>query len=682
MSDYLADLSMDYEHPYIQVIIQDNTVQYNESTTAVETRDFNAMQVGFFPDGRNGKLLYYTGVNAALNELGNPNFKTHGQAGYNVVNALSTNKCGMYIMGLMPDDATIANVVWMARVKVVSGGTTLLPGGDSDENMDGISTLDAGSKEEDVRAKLEVAFSATHITGATTEAELRTKFAALYTKDIDDEGYITFPLMMFWKLGSGKCGNTTRIRMFDATDYDYEPKHHKYQIQVAQPTQVGLAIVEKKIGVFDETAIDLNSTENPSMFIEDVINDLEYGSNKINMAFDMDSYEAILGMYNSVSTTQMTVSELDIVFGKLLSGMEDDNIIINDDGSGAGIFTVEGLSLGEGTDGSLDGPNAEEVKTNLLIAAYNGDIDPRIKSRFSTPADINLDAGYDDDVKRSMAGLATRRMWDLMTYLDTGLLETNAEVINWGRNMSNVYGYNVVKESGCYKYRDLKFTGKIIPMTITHYLAKAIPNHMAIYGLTEPFAKELARLSSRPVTNQPSASRLELESPDFVKGTFRPIIDPDMDDIKKEYYKYRINCYETVDFYTVQRSSAITTCRENCDRLLEFNEFIVHGAVKIAYAILASKIYKLGEEADRSRYEKHAQQEINHKYGSVVKSCGVKFIMTASDKKKRLMRLQLSLVMKTVITNGAVIVILNPNVDDVGVNINGAVGVSSADSDI
>lgn len=680
MSDYLADLSMDYEHPYIQVIIQDNTVQYNESTTAVETRDFNAMQVGFFPDGRDGKLLYYTGVTAALNELGNPNFKTHGQAGYNVVNALSTGNCGMYIMGLMPDDATIANVVWLVRAKVVSGGTTLFPGG-GDENPDNISTIDVGDKEEDARAKLEIAFSSTVIENVTTEAELRTKFAALYTKDIDDEGYMTFPIMMFWKLGSGKCGNKTRIRMFDATEYDYEPKLHKYQIQVAQPTQVGLAVVEKKTGVFDETAIDLNSTENPSMFIEDVVNDLEYGSNKVNMAFDMDSYEAILEMYNSISTTQMTVSEMDIIFGKTLTGMEDENVIINDDGSGAGMFTVEGLSLGGGTDGSLDGPNAEEVKSNLLIAAYNGEIDPRIKSRFSTPADINLDAGYDDDVKRSMAGLAARRMWDLMTYLDTGLLETNTEIINWGRKMSNVYGYNVVKESGCYKYRDLKFTGKIVPMTITHYLAKAIPNHMAIYGLTEPFAKDLARLSSRPVSNQPAASRLDLVSPDFVKGTFRPVIDPDMDDIKKEYRKYRINCYETVDFFTVQRADAITTCREDCDRLLEFNEFIVHGAVKIAYAILASKIYKLGEESDRSRYEKHAQQEITHKYGSVVKSCDVKFIMTASDKKKRLMRLQLTLVMKTVITNGAVILILNPNVDDVGVNISGSVGVST-DSEI
>lgn len=660
MADYLADLSLNYEHPYITVIVQDNTVRYDESTVAVESKDFNGIQVGFFPDGRDGQLLYYTSVDAAINELGSPNYKTHGQAGYNVVNALGTNRCGMYVLNLAADDATIANIVWMVKARIATGGETQLPGGE-DGDTNGISLLAAKSGDDYLDTKMYVSFEATHIEGATTEAELRAKLAELYSSELDDEGNMRFPLMMFWRLGKGQSGNNTRIRMSDTTEYDYEPTIHQYQVQVIQPSKTGLAIVERKDGVFDDTALDIYNTDNPSLFIEEVINDIEFGSTKVNMVFDMDSYESLLAMYNAVHTKDTkTVGTFDVLFGKLLTGVEDENLVISDDGSGAGLFSVEGLRLEGGTDGSLAGPNADQVKKDLLIRAFNGDIDARIKSRFSTPADFTLDANYDNDVKRAMVGLATRRMYDCMTYLDSGLLETNTEVINWAKSIYDVYGYNVIKESGCYKFRDLNYTGKIIPMAITHYLAKALPNHMAVYGLSAPFAKDLARLSSKPVANQPSSSSIDAIAPDFVKGTFRPVIDPDSDEIKKEYRKYGVNCYETVDFYTVQRADGITSCREKCDRMLEFNEYVVHRAIKIAYGIMNPKIFKVGEEDDRVRYEKHAKQEIEYQLGDVVRSCEAKFIITASDEKKSLMRLQLRLVLKRVITNGAVIIILDP----------------------
>ena len=239
MADYLADLSMNYEHPYITVIVQDNTVRYDETVATVESRDFNGIQVGFFPDGRDRKLLYYTSVQAAINELGTPNYKTHGQAAYNVVNALGTNRCGMYVMGLSADDATIANAVWTVKARIATGGVTQPPG--SDENTDGISLLSARS-DDLLDTKMYVSFESTHIEGATSEAEFRAKLAEMYSSDLDDEGNMCFPLMAFWRLGSGTCGNNTRIRLMDVTEYDYDPERHEYQIQVIQPSTNGLAI--------------------------------------------------------------------------------------------------------------------------------------------------------------------------------------------------------------------------------------------------------------------------------------------------------------------------------------------------------------------------------------------------------------------------------------------------------
>ena len=652
----VTDITLNYEHPYVAISVVDNTVQQSEQSNAVNMRDFNGIQVGFFPDGRDNRLLYCMSKKAALDEFGNPNYKTHGQAAYNLYNALGTNNCGMYAMNLKPANATHANLVVLIKARVAVTPST----SGSDSNDIGVPTTGGTTP---LTPKLYISFETTHIEGATSEAAFRTKLAQMYNNgNLDDDGYMVLPWMAFWRLARGKCGNSTRIRINDSTEYDYDPTEHRYEIQVIQPSSKGLAIVDRKTGVFDENKIDQFNLTQPSEFIEELVNDIEYGSTKINMMFDCDSYDAIISLYNSIDPSfNIDASTLDILFGKQLNGLDDLNIIIEDDGSGSGLFATDGVALSGGSDGDLDGPNAEQVKKELLIAAYNGEIDPRISSRFSTPADFNLDAGYDDDVKRAMAGLAYKRAYDCMTYLDSGLLETNQEVLSWAKGMIDVWGYNVVKESGCFKWRDIDLdgiiqaSGKMLPMTITHYLAKALPNHMAVYGLTQPFAKELAIITSHPADNNTPA--------DFVTGTFKPMIDPDMNDIKKEYRRFRVNCYENVYYYSVQRADAITTCREKCERMLEFNEYIVHRMVKIAYDIMASKIYKLGEETDRAAYEKFASQEIEFQLGSLIRKCDVAFVMTEQDAKKGLMRLQLEAVLKRVITNGIVSITINPNTD-------------------
>lgn len=648
MADYLEDLSISYEHPYIAVYIQDNTVRYDESSSSITLRDFNGIQVGFFPDGRDGTLLYCTSTDAAINEFGQPNFKTHGQAMYNVVRALDTGKCGMYVMNLRANDACFANAVIMVHARV---GTLGMDSSLSSSSLPGSTrVMDAANTP-----KLILSFEKKYIEGATSEAVLKSKIAELYNDQLDDNGAITLPLMAFWKLGRGEVGNKTRIKIVDGTEYDYAQIYHSYLVQVIQPTKTGLSIVEKWNGMVDDSALDITNQNNPSMFIEDIINDLEFGSSKINMMFDMSTLDVLLNMYKSINPeSTVGYDTFDCLFGKLIDGTDDQYIVI-DTSNGFALDATTGFALEGGSDGSLastDPATVAAVKDELLVSAFNGEIDRHIVSRFSSPADFCLDAGYSNTVKRAMAGLATARMYDCMTYIDTGLLETTQEIINWGRDMSDVWAYNLVKEAGCYKYRDIKYTGKVTNMTITHYLAKALPNHMAMYGLTEPFARGLAKLNS-------SGS-----NPDFMRGSFRPVIDPDMDDLKNALRKLRINNYETVNFNSVQRSDAITTCRENSDRLLEFNEYIVHKAISIAYGIMASRIYKLGEETDRQAYEQQARDEIEYQLGSQVRSCEVKFIMTASDIKKRLMRLQLTIVLKRVITGGAVILILNPNTEE------------------
>src|SRR5699024_9620766 len=134
------------------------------------------------------------------------------------------------------------------------------------------------------------------------------------------------------------------------------------------------------------------------------------------------------------------------------------------------------------------------LKTELLIKAFQGGVDKKLTSRFGTPADFCMDANFPEEVKREMGGFAAKREYDAMTYIDTGLLTSASEVANFLEGMKSITAYNLVKECATYNYRDASYTGKIIPMSITHWLSWALPRHISIESYTTPFAREDARL--------------------------------------------------------------------------------------------------------------------------------------------------------------------------------------------
>lgn len=256
-----------------------------------------------------------------------------------------------------------------------------------------------------------------------------------------------------------------------------------------------------------------------------------------------------------------------------------------------------------------------------------------------------MDANFPEEVKREMASFAAKREYDAMTYIDSGTMTSSSEIINFLTGLKSITAYNLVKECGTYNFRDVEYTGKIIPMSITHWLSKALPKHISIESYSTPFAREDARLQS---------------GTDFVAGTFFPQINPDDNEVKKQIFKLGANCYETISNGVVQRSTGITTCTTNSDRKLEFNEYILHRAVKIAYDILNSKLYKIGEEADRLQYQTHAEKEISYQLAAYLRSVTVEFVMSKKDEQRSIMRLRMRLVFRTVITRGILEIYLDP----------------------
>ena len=766
-----------YQHPYITVQIYDNT-EFVDEEVSEERKSFNGMQVGFFAGGRDNKLLYMSDRLSELREFGKPNFKTLGQAAYNVDNALATENCGMYVMNLRPETATFSNTVIMVRFKVqensadesgtdeggsdsgTEGGDTtqastgfydkddniiyikqadgsynamsgddpdvpfadtslvfsspeeveiniqegyLTPiewtskedlaaviadikaGGDGNihNNDDSESTIPANDADDNtdddnadttddtsVEKKLVYSFYPKYIEGATTESALLAAVSDLMDTDPDEDGFYNMPLFLFYSQGRGAYGNDIHLRFANVTGYvaedglflEYDkPIRHTYTLTVLEPNEDGLESREVGTGTLDVDGFDNSVDYGPSLYLEDVINDLETGSLRIKSRIYSETMDAITELYNNqvVTAGNETPYSLDLLTGYNLNGELNDKLELDSSRDDfINLLALDGFTLSQGTDGfeDMSEDDVAELKNQLLIKAYAGDIDPYIKSRFSSPVNFNLDANYDVRVKKQMAALANLRKYDCMTDLDMGTTSTTSGLINVATVMKNIYGFNVVKEGHYYKFRDAEYTGKVCTFTITHWLAKALPNHMAtedtIYGL--PLARDAAILRSKR---------------DYIQGTFFPVIDPDSDDIKETLYKLRVNCYETLTYNSVQRSTAITSCQSKSDRLLEMNEYILQRAVRIAYDLLASKLYKLGEEEDRNRYEEDATDILNNDLKKYVRTASVQFEMTAKDEKKSLLRLKLHLTFKTVIQRGELEVYLDPRVVDETVSV-------------
>lgn len=649
-----------YAHPFICIQIFDNT-EFVTSEVVTERKDFNGMQVGFFAGGRDNQLLYMQNQESYLREYGNPNFRKFGQAAYNVDNALATGNCGMYVLNLRPDTATYANTIIMVRFKVgeVDGGTT-------DDQVKDESEGTIISQDETVvnNSKLIYSFYAKTIEGAKTLDELTTAAIELMSADPDENGFYNMPLMLFYAMGRGAYGNGIHISFANATTYSTEdsfyevakPQYHVYTLTVAEASNDGLVKRELCLGGLDESGFDKNLEFGPSTYLEDVVNDVETGSQRINSQVYAATIDTICELYNNTfnPVEKATPTNLDILTRMTLDGTINENLeLVTSEPDNLNLFSLDGFTLNSGLDG-WDGMSAEEIevaKEDLLIKAYSGDIDPFIKSRFSSPCNFNLDANYPINVKRQMAALANRRLYDCMTYIDLGTVATTSGMISLLTSLKNIYGFNVIKEGHNYKYRDTLYTGKVCNMTITHWLAKSLPNHMADpeRGLMIPMCRDTAVLRS---------------GADYIPGSFKPVIDPDAHDIKNTIYRLRANCYETLSYNSFHRSTAITSCPSKSDRLLEMNEYILQLAVKTIYDCMASRIYKLGEAEDRNQFEEDTADILDLVIGKYVRSYSVSLEMTPADEKKSLLRIKLHLTFKTIIQNGDVQIYLDPRVTD------------------
>lgn len=545
------------------------------------------------------------------------------------------------------------------------------------------SSVDVTTTEEPDKPVLDISYYIVSFDDVHTIDDLLLKYAQLFEESLDEDGYYCMPFMLLYALGRGLYGNNLRIRFTDAMDYamvDQTSDFRKYCMTVMQNTKEGLKIKEYIRGSIDPVAWDTSGTTELPAYLGDLVNDQEFGSQKINIEICEQTTEKMLELYNTYvagddEDLKLTLSTFDPLFGLTMAGEPAENILVSmytGDKEAVNLESVTGFALRNGSDGAMtykpkmteaEKEAYDEAVERALMLAFapvetvvttNGKDhvittpihDRTLRSRYSTPADFMFDANFPDSVKMKMAEFAKIRKYDCMTYLDSGLCTTTTECINWLKSMRDVYHYNLVKELHCYKYRDSRFTRKTIPMTITHFMAGSLPTHLKINDIGVPYARKYARMYA---------------TKDYVAGSFLPLIDPEDHDIKEEIYKYGGNCWESLNRTTVQRSTAETTCREKSDRRWECNEYIIHRAVSIAYAIMGDHL--VVDDIDEEKildYTEHAEKEISFQLTGLITRCTIEMESTKADQKKEVLRLKMHLEFKNHAKYGDIEIYLDP----------------------
>lgn len=621
-----TQILLNYEHPHIKTVINDNTA-VSEVLTEV-TSGVRFLNVFTSKKGRDGVFLKFNDENAFIEEYGTPNFHQHGQPIYNALASLKTRNAECYCMRVMPEDAAYSNLLVSVKYKI-----------DNETDPDNPVML------------LKHEFSTQD--GLVDKTNIDSVVDKIGSEDPDADGYITLPLMGFYSLGRGEYGNGFRVRLSNIISKNKRQLNKTYRLEVLD-TENGLERKE----MFEASLYDAAVYKNNSLFYEDVVNDDSKGSTKINMYVNPYAVEYLYDIYKTEIDPETTVDirMFDVLFGVTaqnnpIKGLERQT---NFDGFIA-VDRVEGINLNGGTDGTLTvapvsmfnvlssprmSEDRETALNNLYLKAFKGEINKAILSKRRTPARFILDAGYSEEVKKEMVNLALKR-YDAHLHLDAGLLYNVEEAIGWGQMMSaEVTDRIVSKNFQHYQIKD-PYNGKKIPVTVTYFLASVLPKHISNIG------------DHIPVTGENYAKLNNI-----VKNSLMPFIDADELDLKEELYDLRLNYFECLQENTFVRGTQQTAQEEETDLSEEHNVYMLLEMKRIVENRVSSMIYDFGEADDRVRFQQDCDNALKS-YRHKVKSYEVEFTTTPYETERGILHCRLAVVYKTINKRGIIEIDIN-----------------------
>ena len=359
-------------------------------------------------------------------------------------------------------------------------------------------------------------------------------------------------------------------------------------------------------------------------------------------------YKEFTPTEDDYETNPYTMATFDIFGYNKFTEDADDLIEIEGGTESIDILAVEGAGLAFGTDGSFSVDTEESVREEAIevayLAAFNGEFDKTIKSKRRAPVDLILDANYPVSVKKAMVALTLQR-GDAALHLDTMLTNTveDLEVFYTNHGFANLRDRLVSFDAHMFKTSD-PITGKVIPVTITLWLAQKYPMHYYVYGNHTPLAgEEYATLSG------------------YTKNSIRPVIDIDDEETKELLYtKLGMNYIECIAENTYMRGTQQTSQNYMSD-LWEENNMLVLLEIKRKIERLAAKNRYKWTDPDQLDLFKKACREVFSSYeGTKVSTLDIDVDMNAWEKTRYILHVYLAVVFRTFQKRAIIEIDVNP----------------------
>lgn len=680
------------KHRYadVETIINDYTAVENIDNPAEADSSIKQCYAVISGYGIDNVWLKMTSRSQAEATFGKSNFRKYGQPYMQALSVLDQNNSAVWLMRVMPENATYSNVLIYVGFKV-----------DSSEDY-------ANAHDRKFRIK----FTYEYLDELVSRKALLEKLNA-EGGSLDAEGYKIYPFMAFNSAGRGDKGNLYGIRLSQNISYEKEfgIKMYNYEILYKEnglklvATYVGTNVTSPKytseIPTLIDDVIDMYAKgdypvevsvneevsnliyEEYVEFAKELHNDLEAEyAEKVeayNLPADVISgvvppadeeekakVEELWAIDAEIVATATSnipdVDEFDIIYGReigttdMIAGVaypealtddiditsedydpndysESDNLV--DFGSTAGVALVGG------SNGYFDNPRVEELSDGMTKKwtfqeevdlcyknAYAGVYDGKILSKSRTPITVLWDANYSYEVKAAIAALGELRD-DCRVMLDAGFIDTiNKSVVN--TLIRKYAGFNHYRESvdiESYYYREPE-TMKKCRVTCSYYLAPQYVNHVNIYGEHIPFVKEYATVSGH------------------IKNTVTPVVEEYMTEIKDLLHDNRFNFFECVNENVFRRSTQNTRQTNNTDLLQESNVFILYNLKRQISIDAQSQLYNFADESVRQTFCEFEKAKYASWVGEKLQSFDITFSTSKYEFENSILHLYIDIVFR------------------------------------
>ena len=609
-----------YPHQHVQ--INDNT-EVRTSYSNISSEVTALLCVFASPKGRDNKVLTIDeGSQGFINEYGIGPFSLYGQPLLNAYNAAMSGACTLHCMRVTPDDASYSNVTLIAKYKVEeSAGDD----GQTTKNLKVMYYAKSSNKELATLDDLDV--------------------CCTVSGDPDEEGFTSVKLLTVGCQGKGIYGKNLRFRITSDRTSDKDNDFKNYFFGVYDSSN-GMIQKEQFNVVFNSDA----TYSNVSLFAEDVINDSISGSTQVKIASFDAGFKALYDAY-MIANPACTLScvEFDPFFGldkNTRTALPNLTIVPDASASPAGagetaiaVSSTEGVALLGGSDGSLaaeaDPQERAKALNNLYLNAFNGTLDPQIKSKNRFPTTFIMDANFSKDVKLAIANLAVKR-GDCMAMLDCGTgITTKASVKpyvdeTFGSSVSNRV---ITIEPYCMKVRD-PFTSKAVTVTSTYWLSGRYPSHIREWnGKHRPLAGNTFGIIDG-----------------YVRDSIYPVFDEDLDStLMDELAEAHINFAKYNANQVVVRAMQDTKQVKQTNLSEQNNTLILLDIKRDCERLCASYEYDFSEPTDIARFNTDVEVIAARYRDAQVRSINAYFDKNSWEAERNILHLYVELVHKDLV---------------------------------